>query len=79
MKSNKNRTANFYSIEMNKTGEELVICYWCFDTLKAAKTFLNGLKNGCTAQNVTLSLYDAKQNLIEAWAIGDEYQASKRL
>ncbi|MCG8328669.1 MAG: hypothetical protein MI974_13345 [Chitinophagales bacterium] len=44
MKSINNKTANFYSIEMNKTGEELVICYWCFDTLKEAKAFLNGLK-----------------------------------
>ena len=79
MKSGNSQTENYYSIEMDKAGEELVICYWCFDTLEEAQEFLNRLKNGCTALPVTLSLYDATQRLIEAWAIGDEYQSSERL
>ena len=79
MKSENNQTDNFYSIEMDKAGEELLICYWCFDTLEEAQNFLNRLKNGCTALPITLSLYDAKQQLLEAWAVGDESQPSKQL
>ena len=79
MNSENNQSDNFYSVEMDKAGEELLICYWCFDTLEEAQDFLNRLKNGCTALPVTLSLYDAKQRLLEAWAIGDEFQASQRL
>lgn len=70
---------DFYTIEMDKAGEELLICYWCFDTLEEAQEFLSTLKNGCTTFHVTLSLYDAKQQLIEAWTVGDEYQSSKEL
>lgn len=64
---------------MDKAGEELLICYWCFDTLVEAQKFLNRLKNGCTALHVKLSMYDAKHQLLEAWAVGDENQPSKQL
>jgi hypothetical protein len=79
MKSDNNQTDNFYSVEMDKAGEEFLICYWCFDTLEEAQEFLTVLKNGCTALPVTLSLYDAKQKLLEAWKIGDEFQPSERV
>ena len=79
MKSENSQTNNFYSVEMDKAGEELLICYWCFDTLEEAQNFLNKLKNGCTALPVTLSLYDAKQQLLEAWAVGDEFKPSERV
>ena len=79
MKLEKRETDNFYTVEMDKAGEELLICYWCFDTLEEAQVFLNMLKNGCTALPVALSLHDAKQQLLEAWAVGDENQPSKQL
>ena len=79
MNSENSQADNFYSVEMDKAGEELLICYWCFDTLEEAQNFLNRLKNGCTALPVTLSLYDAKQQLLEAWVVGDEFQPSERL
>ncbi len=79
MNSENSQSDNFYSVEMDKAGEELLICYWCFDTLEEAQGFLSTLKNGCTAFRVTLSLYDAKQQLLEAWTIGDEYQPSTQL
>ncbi|MCI5092683.1 hypothetical protein [Phaeodactylibacter sp.] len=79
MNSENSQSDNFYSVEMDKAGEELLICYWCFDTLEEAQNFLNRLKNGCTALPITLSLYDAKQQLLEAWAVGDESQPSKQL
>lgn len=34
MKLEKRETDNFYTVEMDKAGEELLICYWCFDTLE---------------------------------------------
>ena len=44
MKLEKRETDNFYTVEMDKAGEELLICYWCFDTLEEAQVFLNMLK-----------------------------------
>ena len=68
---------NSYTIEMEKAEEELLICYWCFSTLEEAQVFLNRLKNACTTLSVTLSMYDAKHQLLEAWAVGNEFAPSQ--
>lgn len=63
-----------YTIEINKAGDELSVCYWTFDTLEAAKSLLNVLKTGCTAYAVSVSITDEKQKLIDAWRMGDEFK-----
>jgi hypothetical protein len=73
MNSENSQADNFYSVEMDKAGEELSICYWCFDTLEEAQDFLNKLKNGCTVHNVTIAIFDQKHTFLKGWKLGDEY------
>lgn len=65
---------NHYTVTLDKVGDELSVCYWTFDTLEAAKSFLNVLKRGCTAYEVSVSITDNSLNLVEGWRMGDEDQ-----
>ncbi|MGH1434904.1 MAG: hypothetical protein ACRBG0_10640 [Lewinella sp.] len=79
MNSENSQSDNFYSVEMDKAGEELLICYWCFDTLEEAQDFLNRLKNGCTAHAVTIAIFDRMHNFLDGWKLGGEYNAPLQL
>ena len=68
-----------YTVEMTQDGQELITCYWCFDSEAEAKQFFNLLKNGCTAYPITVALLNSKNQLIEAWTVGDEYTPSELL
>jgi len=65
---------NHYTVTLNKAGDDLSVCYWAFDHLEDAKSFLSVLKRGCTAYEVSVSITDEKQKLIDAWRMGDEDQ-----
>lgn len=72
-------TPSPYTVEINQDGQELTVCYWCFDSEAEARQFFNLLKNGCTAYPLTVALLDSKDQLIEAWTVGDEYTSSEPL
>lgn len=63
---------------MNKGGDELSVCYWCFDELAEARQFFEQLKRGCTAYNVRITFANNLQ-ILEEWAIGDEFSSTRRL
>jgi hypothetical protein len=63
-----------YTIGLQKAGDELSVCYWAFDRLEDAQSFMNLLKRGCTAYDVSIALTDEKLKLIDAWRMGDEFK-----
>ena len=74
-----NQTDDFYTIEMNKTGEELLICYWCFDQISGAQQFLECLKTACTAHNMSIAIFNKNHEFILGWQLGDEYKIPTQL
>lgn len=63
---------NSYTVELDKAGDKLNVCYWLADTLEQAQSLLQQLKNGCTAYDVTLTIRDSNSRKIESWKLGNE-------
>jgi len=73
------KSEKYYSIEMQKEGDELLIAYWMFDDLQAAKKQLELLAKGCTAYNVKIELRDEKIQLLGQYQMGDEENPAVKL
>ena len=71
---------NGYTVELDKAGDELNVCYWVADTLELAQRILEQFKTACTTYDVTIVIRaDQSNQIIERWKLGDETTPATKL